>query len=149
MWGQPGAGGINLPPESGLAGGGGPVLAADIWRIRKRVASSSCPSCLLAGVLGLGSGDTEYQLATLALLWLDLPSPVLLRKQTHSSAERGTQCTAHQGSSVLWHPSAVGDTARFQGGMQVPAFSRQRLPRLPRTSLCLRGEEYVLRRSFD
>lgn len=83
--GQPGAG-VNLPPESGLAGGGGRVLAADIWRIRKRVVQ---PPQLLAGAFGLGSGDTEYQLATPALLRLDLPRPVLLKRQAHSSAEQG------------------------------------------------------------
>lgn len=98
MGGQPGAG-VNLPPESGLAGGGGRVLAADIWCIRKRVLR---PPRLLAGALGLGSGDTEYQPATLALLRLDLPSPVLLRKQTHSSAEQGTQRAQPIKAALCW-----------------------------------------------
>lgn len=88
--------GVNLPPESGLAGGGGRVLAADIWCIRKRVVR---PSQLLAGALGLGSGDTEYQLATPALLRLDLPSPVLLKRT--STFLSGAGHTVHSRSRQL------------------------------------------------
>lgn len=64
MWGgQPGAGLTPIASQSRLAGGDGHMLAADIWRIRKRGVRVPW---LLAGAFGLGSGDAKYQLATLA-----------------------------------------------------------------------------------
>lgn len=76
------------------AGGGGHMLGADIWRLRKH--GVRLPQ-LLAGALGLGSGDAEYQLVTLAPPRLDLPNPGFLKKQTHSPREQYMQCSADQG----------------------------------------------------
>lgn len=61
------------------------MLAADIWCIRKRAVRVPW---LLAGAFGLGSGDAEYQPATLAPSRPDPPSPVFLKKQTHSPVEQ-------------------------------------------------------------
>lgn len=90
--GQPGAGLAPLASKKSLrAGGGGHMLAADIWRIRKLGVRRPW---LLTGAFGLGSGGAGYQPATLAPSRLDLPNPVFLKKQTHSLVEQCTQFLA-------------------------------------------------------
>lgn len=117
--------------ESSLAGGDGHVLAADIWHIRKRGVRVPW---LLAGTFGLGSGDAEYQPATLAPSRLDPPSPVFLTKQTHSPVE---QCVKYPAdpppppASLYSGSPRVSDTLWFQGGIQVP---REATPRLARNT---------------
>lgn len=105
MGGQPGAGLAPLASQSRLAGGDGHMLSADIWRIRKRGVRVPW---LLAGAFDLGSGDAEYQLATLALWRPDSPNPAFLKKQTHSPVE---QCVKYSADPrQLLQPSRVSDT---------------------------------------
>lgn len=62
---------------TGLAGGSGRVLAADIWLFRKRGVRLPW---LLAGVPGLRAGDADYWPAALAPLGPNLPDPGFLKK---------------------------------------------------------------------
>lgn len=85
------------------------MLAADIWRIRKRGVRVPW---LLAGAFGLGSGDAEYQPATLAPSRLDPLSPVFFTKQTHSPVEQCVKYSTDPRHAALYSGSPPGSVTR-------------------------------------